>query len=119
MSIEQTLLDLEEELWRANREGDGAFYDKVLRDDALGVSKFGVYDKSGAVKLISINDNPFTRSKMSDAKVLLINDTAALVTYKTDYTALIDGTKHDFTALATTVYSLEDGEWRAVLHQQS
>ncbi|MCE7006469.1 nuclear transport factor 2 family protein [Kibdelosporangium philippinense] len=119
MSIEQTLLELEEELWRANREGDGAFYDKMLRADALGVSRYGLYDKDQAVKLINVNDNPFTRSAISDAKVRVVNETAALVTYKVDYTALIDGAEQDFTALATSVYSLEDGEWRVVLHQQS
>jgi hypothetical protein len=119
MSIEQTLLDMEDELWRANREGDGAHYDTMLRDDALGISKFGVLDKPAAVKGINVNNNPFTRSRMSDPTVIRINETAALITYQADYTALIDGTEQDFSSLATTVYSLEDGEWRVVLHQQS
>ena len=32
MSTTEQLIELEERMWRANREGDGSFYADVLRD---------------------------------------------------------------------------------------
>ena len=119
MTVEQTLLELEEELWRANREGDGAFYNKILRDDVLLVSRFGVAPKQVIVNGIQANHNPFLRTELSDQRVRVLTDTTAMITYTANYTALINGTEQDFKVYATSVYVLEGGEWRSALHQQS
>ena len=116
MSTETDLLELEDELWRANREGDGGFYDRVLRDDAMLVSKWGVLDKAAVVPGISRNHNPYTKTEISDRKVLRISADSALVTYRVAVTNAEDFT---FEALATTVYAREGDGWRGVFHQQS
>lgn len=91
MDVEKDLLALEEGLWRANREGDGAFYDRVLRDDALVVSRYGVAGKADIVRIISENQNPFTRTDLSGQRVIPLTDASALITYRVDYTALVGG----------------------------
>ncbi len=119
MDVEKELLALEEEMWRANREGDGAFYDRVLRDDALLVSRFGFAGKQEVVPGIQANRNPFIRSELSDQRVVVLTDTSAFISYRASYTALMEDGEHDFTVLATSIY-VHDGEaWRSVLHQQT
>ena len=116
MSIEKTLLDLEDEMWRANREGDGSFYERVLRDDALVVSKWGVAPKAAILPGVSKNDNAYVKTELSDRKVLRITDDSALVTYKAEVTNAEGVT---FEAFATSVYAREGDQWRSVFHQQS
>jgi hypothetical protein len=116
MSTEQTLLDLEDEMWRANREGDGSFYDRVLRDDALVVSKYGVAGKAAIVPGVSKNENPYVKTVLSDRKVLPITPDSALVTYRV---AVTNDAGVTFEALATSVYAREGDTWRSVFHQQS
>jgi ketosteroid isomerase-like protein len=117
--VEKTLLALEEEFWRANREGDADFYDRTLRDDALLVSRFGLAGKAQVVAGIGANRNPFVRTALSDQRVTVLSDTVAMVNYRAGYTALINGAEVDFTVLATSVYVREGDAWRSVLHQQS
>jgi ketosteroid isomerase-like protein len=113
------LVALEEELWRANREGDGAFYARALRDDALAVSRYGVMTKADAVPVIRENRNPYVKTELSDVRVLEVGADGALVTYRADVTALVEGREVDFAVLATTVYAREGDGWLVVLHQQS
>ncbi|AOW88230.1 nuclear transport factor 2 family protein [Streptomyces olivaceus] len=117
--IENLLSALEEELWRANRDGDGTAYERLLREDALLVSHFGTAGKERIVPLIEANHNPFVRSELSDRQVRLLSPDSALVTYRVEYTARTDQGDVDHAALATTVYSREDDAWLVVLHQQT
>jgi hypothetical protein len=119
MNIEQTLLSLEDEMWRANREGDGSFYERVVRDDALVVSRYGVATKAEIVPGIAKNENPYIRTELSDQKVVRITADSALVTYKAAVTALVNGSETAFQVLATSVYARADDEWRNVFHQQT
>ncbi|GAA1708207.1 nuclear transport factor 2 family protein [Fodinicola feengrottensis] len=119
MTDESALLAAEDELWRANREGDGGFYAKNLRDDALVVSKYGVASKEIIVATIGANRNPYVKTVLSDQRVLFITSDSALVTYKADVTALVAGKEVEFSVLASTVYARENDQWRGVLHQQS
>lgn len=119
MTIASELKQLEKEMWRANREGDGDFYDRVVREDALTVSKHGVAGKADIVPNVTRNENPFLKTDLSHLKVVQISEDSALVTYKATVTALIDDEQQKFQVLATSVYAREDDEWRSVFHQQT
>lgn len=119
MTIQTELKKLEKEMWRANREGDGSFYERVVRDDALTVSKHGVASKADIVPNVTKNENPFLKTTLTGMQVLQVNADSALVTYKATVTALIDDTEQKFQVLATSVYAREDDEWRSVFHQQT
>ena len=113
------LIELEQLLWKANREGDGEFYARYLREDAFAVSKYGTLTKAEAVPLISANENPFVRTDLSDVKVIQLDDDNAIVTYRVKVVALMNGEKVDLPAYASTVWNRTGGEWRVVLHQQT
>ncbi|GLZ80528.1 hypothetical protein Afil01_53350 [Actinorhabdospora filicis] len=116
---EAELIALEEAMWDANRAGDGAYYDKVLRDDAMGVSKWGLLDKATAVAGISANHNPYLKTDLSQIKVLMVNEDAAVVTYKADVLVLVNGEETPTSAYASTVYARENGTWTPVFFQHT
>jgi len=117
---EKALLELEHEMWRADREGDGAFYDRMLRDDALLISRYGIADKARIVSMISENRNPFTRTDLSEMRVGFVSEDTAYVTYHCDYTAQMEKEgPRDFSVLATSVYVSDGDGWLSVLHQQT
>jgi ketosteroid isomerase-like protein len=118
-SVEATVLDLEEQLWAANRAGDGEFYRERLADDVVGVFTRGHYDKAMAVREVSENRIPFTSTRMSDPRVIVLAPDSALVTYRCDIEALHEGQTLQFPIYATTVWRRANDEWRAVLHQQT
>ena len=119
MSVDSELKDLETEMWRANREGDGAFYDRVLRDDTVLVSKYGVVGKADIVPNITKNENPYLRTDLSDFKVVPVGADSALITYRAEVTALVGDAEQTFQVLATSVYARSGDQWQSMFHQQS
>ncbi|TDO49992.1 uncharacterized protein DUF4440 [Kribbella sp. VKM Ac-2527] len=119
MTITETLLELEERMWQANREGDAAFWAQYLRDDAFGVSKYGTLDKAQAVSLAAANENPYLKTELSEQRVIQLDDDNAIVTYRVDVTALVQGNEMQLPAYASTVWNRSGGEWRAVFFQHT
>jgi len=119
MTTTETLLELEERMWQANREGDGAFYGQYLREDAFAVSKYGTMDKAQAVSLVSANQNPYLKTELSDQRVIQLDEDNAIVTYRVDVTALVQGNEMQLPAYASTVWNRSGGEWRAVFFQHT
>ncbi|MGW1341567.1 nuclear transport factor 2 family protein [Kribbella sp. NPDC002412] len=118
-TVTETLLALEDELWRANRQGDSDFYAHYLRDDAIAVSKYGVMGKAEAVPVIRENQNPFIKTDRTDERVIVIDDHSAIVTYRVDVVALIDGNEVLLPSYASTIWTDASGEWRVAFHQQT
>ena len=119
MSLGDEILELEEAMWAANRAGDASFYDRVMRDDALAVSSYGVLDRASIVTGIGENRNPYLRSTISEPKVIELTADSVLVTYRADVDAVRDGQPLPLHVLATSVYTRQDGGWRSAFHQQS
>jgi hypothetical protein len=111
------LLDIEHEFWKANLAGDGATFDRLLRDDAIGVSPWGVAGKSQAVAGINANQNPYHAYEITEPTVVELTDESAVLTYKVH----VKGSQGDapFTVdfFATTVYVRRDGTWLAAFNQ--
>lgn len=119
MSLETTLLELENELWRANREGDGAFYEEHLRPDALVVSRYGVVERDAMLPRVQENRNPYLRAELTEPRVLSLTEDSALITYRSTVTAQANTEEITFEVLATSVYVREGGTWRGAFHQQT
>lgn len=113
------LLDKERELWDANVAGDGAFYAKALRDDALAVSPWGVLGKEAVVAAVNANRNPYTGYRLSDPVALPLGHDAAVLTYRAEVDGENEGGLFTHTVYATSAYARADGDWRSVFHQQS
>ncbi|NEA37117.1 nuclear transport factor 2 family protein [Streptomyces sp. SID13031] len=119
MSVTDDLLALEDEMWQANREGNGSFYADLLRDDALVVSKYGVMTKAQGIPVIEANHNPYLKTELSGQQVIQLDESNALITYRVDVTALVNGNELELPSYATSVYTRVDGQWRGVFHQQT
>lgn len=64
MDVASEVLEMEDELWRADREGDGSYYERVLAVDAIAVSPYGVATKTEVVPLINSNQNPYVATEL-------------------------------------------------------
>lgn len=111
------LLDIEHELWKANLAGDGATFDRLLRDGAISVSPWGVAEKPEAVALINANENPYHAYEISEPRLVELTDDSAVLTYKVH----VEGTRGDapFTIdfFATSAYVQRDGVWLGAFNQ--
>ncbi|GAB3420508.1 nuclear transport factor 2 family protein [Flindersiella endophytica] len=119
MNLIETLIELENEMWRANREGDGAFYTKQLRDDALVVSKYGVMAKEQVVTVIQANQNHYVKTDLSQHRVIELDANNALITYHAHVVAEVQGKQVELLSYATSTYTREGDGWRIVFHQQT
>jgi ketosteroid isomerase-like protein len=118
--MSQQLSALEDQMWQANREGDATFYVERLRDDALVVSRYGVMDKQATVAVVQANQNPYLKTSRSDEQVIDIDGDNALITYRVDVTALVQGREVPITSYATTAWHRDDtGDWQVAFHQQT
>ena len=119
MSVNEELLALEDLLWKANREGDGDFYEKYLLDSAIAVTKYGVLDKATAVPGIRANHNPYLKTDRTGERVIVVDDHTAIVTYRVDVTILVEGNELQVPSYASTVWTNTSGQWRVAFHQQT
>jgi uncharacterized protein (TIGR02246 family) len=119
MDLLGELVELEEKVWAANRAGDADFYARVLRDDAFVVSRYGVQDRATILAGVRANTVPYVSSTITEPRVLELTPDSALINYRVHVEALRNGEPMAFDALATSVYTREDGAWRCALHQQS
>jgi len=119
VSLLDELVEFEEKVWAANRAGDADFYAKLLRDDALAVSRYGVQDRSSVLSVIGENRIPYVSSTITEPRVVQPTEDSALITYRAHVEAVQEGFPLAFDVLATSVYVREGGAWRGVFHQQS
>jgi uncharacterized protein (TIGR02246 family) len=119
MDLLGELVELEEKMWAANRAGDADYYAHLLRDDAFVVSRWGVQDRPAILEGIRANTVPYVSSTITEPRVLRLTPDSALINYRVHVEALRAGEPMAFDALATTIYTREDGAWRCALHQQS
>src|SRR6185369_1158658 len=92
MDLQGELLGLEEKMWAANRAGDAGYYAKLLRDDSLVVSRYGVMGRAAIVAGIGENRNPYVSSTITEPRVIELTADSALITYHVHVEALHDGT---------------------------
>jgi hypothetical protein len=111
------LLDIEHEFWKANLAGDSATFDRLLRDDALGVSPWGVADKSQVVALIKANENPYHAYEISEPRLVELTDESAVLTYKVHVEGSRGDTPFTIDFFATSAYVDQDGTWLGAFSQ--
>jgi Domain of unknown function (DUF4440) len=117
MNLERTLLDLEEEGWRALSGGDpAAFYDDILTEDAVMILPPPVGTLSRAQVLRSMEATPWSRFDIRDPSVIELTDRSALLTY--EVTAQRSDSP-EYVALMTSAYVKANGGWKLALHQHT
>jgi hypothetical protein len=110
------LIDLEHKGWHALSGDAGAeFYDAFLTDDAVMVVPVGVLERDACIAAFEAAA-PWSRFELSDMRVLPLGEDGAIVTYRA--TAEREG-HPEYTALVSTTYVRQDGEWLIAFHQQT
>ncbi|WP_062431363.1 nuclear transport factor 2 family protein [Herbidospora daliensis] len=108
-------IELSERAWRANREGDAAFYDGYLTDEPVAISPWGVEtDRETILRTFAENENPYTRTEQSGHRVVQLSPTSVVHTARVE----IDSARGTMVVYATTTMVLDaSGDWRAAVFQ--
>ncbi|MBD3942694.1 nuclear transport factor 2 family protein [Microbacterium sp. NEAU-LLC] len=112
------LLELEHQGWKSLCDGTGSeFYGRLMTADGAMVLAHGmVLDRDAAVD--SLNDAPPWRTyEIHDERLIPLGDDHAILVYTGRATR--DGDEAAFTALMSSVYVRQDGDWRLALYQQT
>lgn len=112
------LVALEEQGWQAlsSNEGAGtAFYDSVLRDDAMMLFSGGMRLDGKEQILASLAAQPWESFQMSNVKAISLSEDTGAVIY--DVAARREGRLYK--ALISSTYTFADGVWKLAIHQQT
>jgi hypothetical protein len=115
MELSEELVSLERRMWDANVAGDGGYYDRMLGDDAVAVSPWGVLDKAAVVAGVTANRRPYLGYELDQERCVRVGADGAVLTYR----AVVRAEGFGHTVYATSVYERSGGGWRGVFHQQS
>ena len=99
----------EQMIWQFLKSKHYDAFGEMLASDAIELEPDGVYDKAGSVKGVSQYD--FSKTVLSDFKVVKLDDEATLVTYMVkDPGFAPSGERH------STIWANRNGKWLAVFH---
>lgn len=114
--LQQTLLDLEAEVWRALSSDRGAdFFRQVLTPQALMVLPGAVLEKDRALRETAAAP-PWATYHIEDPRILRLTEQSAVLTYRA--TARRDH-EPEYRALMTSVYVESCDKWKLAFHQQT
>lgn len=115
----QVLIELEEQGWQAlSSEGEAGkkFYSAVLHDDAIMLFPGGVFINGKEKILESLAAQPWRAFQIEEPQVISLSENAGVLVYRV--TAQREG-GDPYVALISSTYTLSDGTWKLVLHQQT
>ena len=110
-AVAEKLLRMKEGARRATRENDVAYYDGYMADDGLGIFPYGTFDKAAVLAQVARPQPSFRSLDIEDESVAVLSEDCGVVYY----TALYP----DRRVRISTLFLRRDGEWRAVLYQQT
>jgi RNA polymerase sigma factor (sigma-70 family) len=112
-NLKETVLALEKRILEAYKAQDRAAFQSLLADDFQGVNPRGYrFDKAGELKYVS--NFRTTEYELKDAKVILLTQHSALVTYTVYYKVRPAGAQkiiEDTTSHRTAAWAQRNGKW--------
>jgi ketosteroid isomerase-like protein len=111
MDLQSTLMQIERELTTDSGRG----YRRHLAEDAVVIVPGAILDKDATIAAMAQSPG-WSGFDAEDVRVVELGHAAALITYKFRAHRPPDT---DYSAVLTSVYSLEGDEWRLRLHQQT
>jgi hypothetical protein len=115
----QTIIELEEQGWQSLSSGTNdslAFYDRILRSDAVMLFPGGLILEGKKKILDSLAAQPWKTFRMEKPQVVSPTQGVGVLFYRV--TAQRQSSMA-YTALISSTYVLEDGTWKLVFHQHT
>ena len=116
---QRTIIATEKKLWEAWKNRNFKTFRANLSADSIMISDMGVADKTTAVKDLESTPCEVKSYELSDIKVMFLNSSAALVTYKATQDATCGGQALPAAVWASSAYVMRGGKWMAASHQET
>lgn len=115
----QNLIELEEQSWQAlssAKDEAKRFYSSLLTEDAVMLFPGGMRIEEKEKILESLGAQPWASFRLEEPRVLPLSESSGVVVYR--IVAQREGSS-PYEALISSTYSLREGNWKLVLHQQT
>ena len=116
---QRMIISTEKKLWEAWKNKDTKPFKATLSSDSIMISDMGVANKASAIKDLEGAGCDVKSYELTDVKVLFLNSSAALVTYKATQDATCGGQQVPAAVWASSAYVMRGGKWLAASHQET
>ena len=116
---QRAIIATEKKLWDAWKNKDIKPFKASLAADAVMIGDGGVANKTMALKDLEGMPCEVKSYELSDLKVVFLNSSAALLTYKSTQDATCGGTQVPPAVWASSAYVMRSGKWLAISHQET
>jgi hypothetical protein len=116
---QRIIISTEKKLWEAWKNKDTKPFKANLSADSILIGDMGVANKTAAIKDLESTPCDVKSYELSDIKVMFLNSSAALVTYKATQDATCGGTQVPAAVWASSAYVMRGGKWLAASHQET
>ena len=112
-----SLLGLETAVWQALVDGDTEAYTRLLADDFVGVYPTGFSGPGDHAAQLAAGP-PVRRFELSEARMLAVSESAALLMYRAEYVRTGDGAASE-SMYVSSLWCERDGRWLNVVSQDT
>jgi hypothetical protein len=110
---------MEKGAWTAFSKGEGAYFDKLLSNDALVFMGSATSTKAELVKMVAMKPCEVKSFAFTGFKTTMIKPDVALVTYFATQDTTCGGKAEPTKVLNSSIYVNRNGNWSAFYHQES
>jgi len=116
---QRAIIATEKKLWEGWKKKDFKPFKANLSADSILIGDTGVADKATAIKGLEDTPCEVKSYELSDIKVMFLNSSAAVITYKAAQDATCGGTQIPAAVWASSAYVMRGGKWLAASHQET
>jgi ketosteroid isomerase-like protein len=113
------LVTLEKSAYDAWKSKDAKFWDTFLSDKFVGYGSSGKLDKASATKEYTGADCEIKSYALSDERMKLLGNDAALLTYRTTIDGTCGGQKVPANSWAAGIYVRDGDTWKGAFHAEA
>ena len=119
--VEDELLDMENQYWRAIQEKDAEAATRLTDDECIvaGAQGVGRIAREALSKMVETDLYTLHSFKLSDVQVRSVSDDVAIVGYKVHEELTVQGKPVKLDAADASVWIRRAGGWKCALHTES
>ena len=116
---QRVIIATEKKLWEAWKNKDYKVFKASLSPDSVMVTDAGVVNKTNSIKDLEAMQCDVKSYELADFKVTFLNDSAAILTYKSTQDATCGGQQVPAAVWSSSAYVRRGGKWWAASHQET